>query len=503
MTVRSDFSYNMELSPRIITVALPSTVVNIQDLHDTITSYEDSREGGQFPRLIQTGGGEDLDGGTSVGLTSTLQDAVLAFQARTTPEQTGTATSTGTNILTDTAATFIANGVERGAMLINYTDGSIATVIEVLTETTLRHEPLESGVSNDWSITDSYSVTNEVQCNVSGGNMVAVGADLVTSIDPIFPTVGTQVVRSSSSSATTAFQGSLNFATYNNEIQVDQTNSTGLAQAGTVFPAGTGQQPVLSVADAIIIAVATGVNKLRFRGNYTFAGGDNVDGYVCFGDGPNITILDLGLTTSTVRSQFRRCELTGDINGAIDVESVHVNGITGVGSAAFETNFNRCILRPGTAITLSATPNLMEIHLVNCDSGSAGDTPVILDYNGADVSMTIHKYGGGMRFDNNTVPGTAISYDGDSHMTVDASCTEGSWAVRGDVKITNNASANPNVTILDQGTYTRLLELWARLGLDPTKPMTTNDDNSVTVGGITIGALNGATDTVQTRTGTL
>ena len=115
--------------------------------------------------------------------------------------------------------------------------------------------------------------------------------------------------------------------------------------------------------------------------------------------------------------------------------------------------------------------------------------------------MTVRSYAGGMKFTNATLAGVEVSFDGDAHMTLEATCTEGTWAVRGDVKITDNSG--PNVVLKDQGTYTKLLELWSRLGLNPDEPMVTNDDNSVTVGGITISAVNDPTSTTQTRTGAL
>jgi hypothetical protein len=52
MAVRTDLSVDWEASPRIITIADTSTNITIQDLHDTVTSIEQSEDGLDFLILI-------------------------------------------------------------------------------------------------------------------------------------------------------------------------------------------------------------------------------------------------------------------------------------------------------------------------------------------------------------------------------------------------------------------------------------------------------------------
>lgn len=83
MAIRTDLSVNWELSPRIITVAAPSTTITIQDLHDTCRDIEDNLpEAQEFDHLVDSAGKEPLGGGAYVGITLTLQNAKLAFEAR-------------------------------------------------------------------------------------------------------------------------------------------------------------------------------------------------------------------------------------------------------------------------------------------------------------------------------------------------------------------------------------------------------------------------------------
>jgi hypothetical protein len=82
MAIRSDLTINWDASPRIITIDAPSTEIIIQDLHDSLRFLEAELISLHNPVLIDTAGLEELGGGTEVGLTSTLQNALIAFEAR-------------------------------------------------------------------------------------------------------------------------------------------------------------------------------------------------------------------------------------------------------------------------------------------------------------------------------------------------------------------------------------------------------------------------------------
>lgn len=202
MAVRGDVTINWDL--RIIIVDAPSAEISIQDLHDTVRAAEDDLKNMDNPPLISTAGKEALGSGVQVGITATLQNAKLAFEQRVVMLESGTITTPDTNGMTliDSSATFITNGVEAGDMVMNHTDGSHATIASVDSETQLTLlTALDGGTDNQFDSADSYEILDWVQCNVSGGNLVAVDTE-GNEIDPIFPTFGTQVVRTSSSSAT-------------------------------------------------------------------------------------------------------------------------------------------------------------------------------------------------------------------------------------------------------------------------------------------------------------
>jgi len=207
MTTRIDIDVEYNSSPRIIEVDSPSVEMNMQDLVDTLRKQEDSFEGMSFDKLLNASGKQDLGNSVSVGITVSLQDMKLAFEGRTTPAETGQVTGSpaaphaGEQILQDNIATFIANSVARGSLVINFTDRSIADVISVDSETQLTTKTLVNGLNNVYGASDFYHVFNIIQVKALGGNLTAVDSDDVT-ISAVLPTAFTQVLTESSSSAT-------------------------------------------------------------------------------------------------------------------------------------------------------------------------------------------------------------------------------------------------------------------------------------------------------------
>ena len=207
MTERAYISVERALSPRIVEVA---SVGNggadnliLQDLHDTLNSNtlpagdaDDSLDNMDDPFLIDSVGKAQLGTSLATGITSTLQNAQLAFEGNYTPAEVGTATAADVNgtSLTDAAASFISNGVQRGAVVINFDDRSVTEVLQVNSENQLDHRVLKAGTNNDWTLGDAYAIFNVIQKRVEDGNLVAVDVDEVTPIDPIFPTFCTQVI---------------------------------------------------------------------------------------------------------------------------------------------------------------------------------------------------------------------------------------------------------------------------------------------------------------------
>ena len=226
MAVRTDITVNFLVSPRLVEVAAPSTEVTIQDLYDTLREIEDDIQNLDDDFLISAGGKEPLGGGVLVGVTAELNNAQLLFETRRIVLESGTITGSGSpavgsptlelgsppltgTIANDSSATFISNGVSRGDLIFNISDQSSSEILTADSETQITARGLDGGTTNVFQTGDLYVIYDVIQCNIAGGNLVAVdrvgvGSPLAeaTPIDPVFTTFGTQVIRTGSSSAT-------------------------------------------------------------------------------------------------------------------------------------------------------------------------------------------------------------------------------------------------------------------------------------------------------------
>jgi hypothetical protein len=82
MAIRTDFTIDWDVSPRVILIDAPSTEVSMQDLLDTLRTEECKASNMDNPPIVSAAGKEELGGGVQVGLTVTLLNAVLGFEAR-------------------------------------------------------------------------------------------------------------------------------------------------------------------------------------------------------------------------------------------------------------------------------------------------------------------------------------------------------------------------------------------------------------------------------------
>lgn len=207
MAERTDISFDFADSPRIAQVDAGAPNLTIQDLLDTIRVTEDEFTSMAFEKLANASGKDDLGGGLLVGITLAMQNLRLALEANRTPAQSGTVT-TGSSPpslrnridLIDSAATFVSNNVVRGSFAINFTDNSIADVVEIISETQIVTQTLVNGSDNGFDFGDVYQVFNVQQFRVDGGNLVALD-DLDAVISAILPTAFTQILLFSDTSA--------------------------------------------------------------------------------------------------------------------------------------------------------------------------------------------------------------------------------------------------------------------------------------------------------------
>jgi hypothetical protein len=447
MTTRDDVNADYQPSPRVVEVAAPSTELTVQDLVDTLRiSEEGFSEGLAFDKLIDAAGKEDLGGGVLVGITANLQDAQVSFEARRTPAETGTVTTgsgAGTNGLQtfeDAAADFVTAGVARGSLVINFTDNSIADVYEVVNATTLTTRTLVNGSGNTYDVADDYQVFNIIQCNISGGNLVAED-DLGAQLSPVVPTAFTQIVRTASSSATLQESQDIQFASFNGGVTVDTTNGT----SGTTFPTGTTRQPVDNFTDAISIASSRGLDKFFIIGNCTLSG-LTFDSYVFEGQSVSRTMITVEPSASVIASEFTNATVTGTLDG----NSVIEDGV------AQDLNFIDGVVRGSGIIgeiTLSGSNTL---QLLDCYEGS--QVRPYINFGGSGTGLIVTNFNGAIGLKNKSGADSAFLDMASGDIEIDNDVTSGTITLRGVAKWNNKFEYSGGATIVDETIFTRVDE---------------------------------------------
>jgi hypothetical protein len=207
MTTRTDILQDYTQDPRISTVEAPSVAFVAQDIVDTLRIAEEQFEATTHPKLLNAEGKANLGGGEATAITATLQNNVIEFEARRTPAESGTVTTQGlTDVrglvqLIDGAADFVAAGVAPGSFVINFSDESVTDVRRVVGTGQLECKALVNGIGDTFEVGDVYHVFNVVQCEVLGGNVVAVD-ELGADISAFLPSAFTQIITARSAGAT-------------------------------------------------------------------------------------------------------------------------------------------------------------------------------------------------------------------------------------------------------------------------------------------------------------
>jgi len=382
MAIRTDVSVDWEASPRVITVAAPSVEITIQDLVDTCRDLESTINNLEFDHLLDAAGKEPLGGGVFVGVTVTLQNAVLAFEARGGP--------------------------------------------------------------------------GFVQCNVSGGNLVAVD-DVDAPLDPIQTTAYTQIVRTSSSSATLQELADIQFASFSGGVWIDVVGGT----AGTTFPTGTERQPCDNITDALTIAVDRGFGIFYIIGDITVVNED-VRGCTFVGESLSTTTITIQSSALTAGSGFERATITGELDGDATFINCVLDGLTMVNGDIVTCGLKNTVTLTGTAA----------VRMLDCyDAGTVAVEPT-LNLGGAGPEVSVLNYQGKLHLTNKTTTKTARVGLGLGHVTVESTVSDGNVFVSGVGAVTDNStgSAVINSDMLVDGQH--LNDLYSLQGLRLSDPMT-------------------------------
>jgi hypothetical protein len=350
-----EISIDFESSPRIITILAPTTEVTVQELVNALRDAEDDPLNMEHDHLISAAGKEPLGGGVSVGITVTLLNAKVAFEARLGPDY--------------------------------------------------------------------------IQCEISGGNLVAMDENGVP-MSPIQPTAFTQVVRASSSSATLMELGAIRYASYNGGVNLDVLNVTGNAVSGTVYPAGTRQSPSNNLADAHQIADNLGFKLFYIFSDATFSENIDLSGFTFIGDNKNNCVLTLGPSVLVIDCVFRELTIQGTLDGNASMYDCCLKDLDFT-----EGDIHGCEVIG--ELTLGGS---LGVEIFNCYSGRQGpSSPAVIDMGGGGRNCAVHNWSGHLNLRNMTSYGIiGVSTMSGGLITIESTVSAGMVHIVGNAKVVDH-----------------------------------------------------------------
>lgn len=489
-------SIDWERSPRIIIVDAPDTEISAQQIVDICRDAEDDVENSSYARLVEASGKEPLGGGTTVGITVEMQNAKIGFADRTTKLETGTVTTPDTDgrTLTDSTALFETNLVEIGDLVVNVTDGSHTTIIEVTSETSVLTTGLSGGTDDQFESADAYEVWEVIPCEITGGNVVAidsVGAEL----EPLFPTFGVYAKVSKASTGTLSEQGDIQHASYDGSVHVDVTSII----SGSAYPSGNSANPVNNWPDAVVINAREGFDQYSVERSTTL---DNAEDYTdasFVGKSIIDTVLTIPASTLLDKAEFFNVSLEGSLGDVTIMQNCFLgetntlNDVQGV--------IENCSIGPAK-LTLGGT-SVDLVRFVDCRGAGSALSPPTINCGGDGPEVDIQGYIGQLNIENKTGNSVfEISING--KLILDETVTGGVFFINGSGTLENNSTVPPEniVNNLIQGIH--LSELWKWQGLETDNPMTVTP-SSRAVADSSVSAVitgDGTTSSIVTRTNT-
>jgi hypothetical protein len=313
----------------------------MQDLLDTLRDEESKAANIDNDGIVDAAGKENLGGGVRVGLTVTLLNAKVAFEARPGP---------------------------------------------------------------------TY-----VQCNVAGGNLVALDTGGAT-MSAIEPTAFTQVVLANSSSATLQEQAALQYSSFNGGVTVDFSSPW----SGTAYPTGTPQQPVNNWADAYEIAVDRGFYNIFVVGAATLGSGDDFDNFTFTGESKTRTTLTIEDAASVQNCNFYDMFIQGYLDGNSTLIDCRVGDLDYVAGC-----IDRCVLN-GSQISLLGNAILLDSY-----SGNPADGTPTIDMGGSGHNLMLRNYNGKISLKNKSGSEEAEVDLNSGTVELDSTVTGGTIVVRG------------------------------------------------------------------------
>lgn len=349
-------SVNPYLSPRIITILSPITDITIQALSDQIKDWEDEPADLSFPKLISTAGKQDLGGGAFVGITATLQNAKISFEARP-PSTEILCTITGGNLVAVDSVGATTSPIEPTAytqvVIQQSTSPSIITPPEDLSMLYLI-ESLRGGTHK--------SLGSIFYWDPEGGSDTNDGSQPSEAMATF----------SAAQALATAGAGDIIFALATNASGITTTTETlSISKAGLKVR-GPGHSFQIIPSSSGSNTVNIGADGVEFEGFYVETAGGGTDKGIAVSSGSDkVVIKDCWVNGATGNG----IDIAGTARVRVDtcaIEDCTGNGIN-IGDSTTLSTITKCIISgnaDGVDIAgTSAADNIFENNLIYNNSG--------------------------------------------------------------------------------------------------------------------------------------
>ena len=244
-------------------------------------------------------------------------------------------------------------------------------------------------------------------------------------------------------------------AAYGEQVWIDQANSTGKAVAGTTYPTGTKAKPCTNLTDAKTLAVSYGFDTIMLINDFTLGATDNVTEYHIYGEGATLNATRTKITftsgNTTTGAHFYEARITGPQGGETNYHECIIDGLSNA-----HCHYDKCgFLQPTTQpnYTLQASTSVSNTHITYLNECYSDEGTVVVDRNNARNSQSYNNFNGRIKFINqtNAACGPIWIYISGGTVTIDSTCTNGTFYISGVCTVVNNGTSTVDTSGVTAG----------------------------------------------------
>lgn len=267
-----------------------------------------------------------------------------------------------------------------------------------------------------------YFLQNFWTVFINNGNVVNIAINLYSDnfITPYIVAPGSGV-SDRNSDAVSINNETIEYSSFNGGVTIDQTNSTGRATTGILFPTGTEKQPSDNLNDLHTISLERGFNKVYVKSDLLLGNQTSWVGHEFTGESALKTTITIEPDANVFNCEFYECTLTGTLDGNSQIERGVISGLNFVDGYIFN-----CAIGP-VEITLGT---FTVANIFDCFSTVPGQHEPIINMNKTGI-IGMRGYKGSMLFKNYN--GTASHTIGgtEGNFILDNTITSGVFVFRG------------------------------------------------------------------------